>query len=189
MHNLARGCPAKRRLPRVRAPRTLHSCRECIWGFGFDSTCEKDSRRGRAMPLGRNTGPDATRHPARSPRPDICNPYRIEFCLGSVTRGSHVPWQPRARISKSFRLAPAPGSIPLGQAQFLFPLGRDDRRPQESPRPRVVDVKKHQDMQVIQTCSGPGRIPLGQAQFRSTTNSRQRHHEPRSTVHDLRLLR
>jgi hypothetical protein len=31
MHNLARGCPSKRRLPRVRSPRVIHSCRECIW--------------------------------------------------------------------------------------------------------------------------------------------------------------
>ena len=59
------------------------------------------------MPLGRHSGPYAIRHAARSPRPGICNPYRIEFCPGTVTRGSHVRWQPRARICKSFRLVSA----------------------------------------------------------------------------------
>jgi hypothetical protein len=108
------------------------------------------------MPLGRHTGPDAIRHPARSPRPGLCNPYRIEFCLGSVTRGSHVPWQPRARICKSFRLVPAPNvfcqsqacssheRILRSRAEFRFPPGLDDRFPQTSPRPTVVQVTKHQ---------------------------------------------
>jgi len=102
--------------------------------------------RARTSPPGPRFGPHVTRHPAQVPRPGLCNPYRIEFCLGSVTRGSHVPWQPRAMVSKSFRLAPAPGSLPLGQAQFRLPLGRDERLPQKSPRPTFVDVTKHEPL-------------------------------------------
>jgi hypothetical protein len=56
---------------------------------------------------GPRSRPYAIRPPARSPRPGICNPYRIESYYGPATRGSHVPWQPRARICKSFRLVPA----------------------------------------------------------------------------------
>jgi len=94
--------------------------------------------RARTSPTGPRFGPHVTRHPAQVPRPGLCNPYRIEFCLGSVTRGSHVPWQPRAMVSKSFRLAPAPGSLPLGQAQFRLPLGRDERLPKSPHDPRLL---------------------------------------------------
>ena len=82
------------------------------------------------MPLGRHTGPYAIHHPARSPRPGIGNPYRIEFCLGSVTRGSHVPWQPRARICKSFRLVPALDVFRWARPNFGFVVGSTaDSRP------------------------------------------------------------
>ncbi len=52
-------------------------------------------------------GPTQSAAPRGHPISGLCNPYRIEFCLGLVTRGSHVPWQPRARICKTFRLAPS----------------------------------------------------------------------------------
>ncbi len=53
-------------------------------------------------------GPMQSAPPRKHPAPGICNPYRIESCVGPVTRGTHVAWQRRARICKSFRLVPAP---------------------------------------------------------------------------------
>jgi len=99
-------------------------------GPAFDSARDKDPLRGRAMPRGPRFVPYAIRLPARSPRPGLCNPYRIEFCLGSVTRGSHVPWQPRARICKSFRLVPAPDVFRLARPNFGSVVGSTtDSRP------------------------------------------------------------
>ena len=151
MHTLARGCPAKRRLPRVRSPRVIHSCRECIWGFGFDSACEQHPMGGRAMPLGRHTGPDAIRHPARSPRPGICNPYRIEFYLGSqpgvaTCRGN--PGLGYASPSDLFR-APPDSGVPR-----RFSVASGDRR--QIP---VNVITNHSRQSTTHGCCGDKALP------------------------------
>jgi hypothetical protein len=142
MHTLARGCPSAAPGYPGSAPPQERFIPEgnAYGGPGFDSARENDFLRGRTMPRVPRFGHYAVRRPARSPRPGLCNPYRIEFCLGPVTRGSHVPWQPRARICKSFRLVPALDVFRWASPNFGSFLG-------------------------------------------STTDSRQRPHELRSTTH------
>jgi len=198
MHNLARGCPAKRRLPRVRSPGVIHSCRECIWGFGFDSACEQDPLGGRAMPRGRHSGPYEIRHPARSPRPGLCNPYRIEFCLGSVTRGSHVPWQPRARICKSYRLVPAPSVFRCAGPKFGSVVGSPTTSPHRS---HVTGFTPHGLLRVThhppptthhpppatrRSSAVPGRISAPSSAQRPIPANGPTVYGSRSTPHDCR---
>jgi hypothetical protein len=70
VHTLARGCQAKRWLPRVRAPQDRFIPEGNVYGGpGFDSVRENDPLRGRTMPHGPRSEPYEIRRPAQAPRP------------------------------------------------------------------------------------------------------------------------
>jgi hypothetical protein len=107
----------------------------------FDSARENDAPSWPHHASGRTRSAAPRKHPA----PGLCNPFRIESCLGPVTRGSHVPWQPRARVYKSFRLDPAPNVFCWAKPSFVS-LVSSTTRSRLQPhglRPTVVEVTKH----------------------------------------------
>jgi hypothetical protein len=131
--------------------------------------------------------PRVTRNPqprAVTPPPGICNPYRIEFCLGPVTRGSHVPWQPRARICKSFRLVPDPPVFHCVGPNCGSIVGSPTTSPHPSHATGLTPYAPRSATHhpPVFVCAGPNFGSL----LVSTTDSRQRPHGLRSTVHGPR---
>jgi hypothetical protein len=94
--------------------------------------------RARTSPHGPRFGPHVTRHPAQVPRTGLCNPYRIDFCLGSVTRGSHVPWQPRAMDPSPSDLLRPRGLFRWSKPNFDSRLGATTDAPKSPHDPRLL---------------------------------------------------
>ena len=90
-------------------------------------------------------GPTQPAFPRKHPALGLCNPYRIEFCLGTVTRGSHVPWQPRARICKSFRLVSTLDVFCWAKPSFVSHVSSTTtcRQRHQGPRFIVGEVTRH----------------------------------------------
>jgi len=96
------------------------------------------------------SGPHTTRPPAQAPHLGIGNSFRMEFCLGPVTRGSHVPWQPRGQNMPVPQTCSVPEPILLSQAEFRVPRELNDKFALPAPRSTnhgsrstVVEARKH----------------------------------------------
>jgi hypothetical protein len=75
---------------------------------------------------------------SNDPARPVANSFRVEPMGGTVTRGRHVPCQPRARIGKSYRLVPDPAVFCWARPSFVSLVSSTTNSRQRPHDPRLL---------------------------------------------------